>query len=84
MEKLDHPSWPMSWREKMERMNIGDSIPVDAKVVKSVRYIASKHFNSKRAKSEKRFTTKRVVGSEPPEYKLWRIEDKEETNVRDN
>lgn len=86
MANINQPKWPMSWREKMDRMEIGDNHPVDAKVVKSVRYIASKYFHSPKANSQKRFTTKKVEGSKPPEYKLWRMEDeeKEVENVRDN
>lgn len=75
MENISQPKWPMSWREKMDRMNIGDFIPVDAKVVKSVRYIASKHFNSDKSDSIKRFTTRRTEDGDPPTYALWRIED---------
>lgn len=86
MENLDQPKWPMSWREKMDRMQIGESIAVDPKVVKSVRYTAFKHFHSPKVNSKKRFTTKKVEGSNPVEYKLWRMDDekKEVDDVGNN
>lgn len=86
MERNNQPQWPMSWRERMDRMQVGEHIDVDEKVVKSVRYIASKHFNSPKANSEKRFTTKRCGNNVPPKFKLWRKEDvkKGGQNVRDN
>jgi len=86
MDNLDQPKWPMSWREKMDRMRVGESIPVDPKVVKSVRYTAFKHFHSPKVGSNKRFTTKKVSGSDPVEFKLWRMDDKEKEvkDVGDN
>lgn len=86
MENTNQPSWPMSWREKMDRMKVNEDIPVEEKLVKSVRYIAFKHFHSKSANSVKRFTTKKIKNTNPPEYKLWRKEDakKEVNHVRDN
>lgn len=60
MEAITKPTWPQSWREKMDRMEIGESEPVDQRVVKSVRYIASKHFHSAKARSKKRFTVKKI------------------------
>lgn len=68
-------TWPLSWREKLDMMEIGDDLDVDEKFVKSVRYIASKNFNSPKANSKKRFTVKKVPGSNPPRWKVWRKND---------
>lgn len=70
------PTWPLSWRERMDLMEVGESYPVDDKVVKSVRYIASKHFHSPRANSPKRFTVRlHGLNGEKKEYRLWRKND---------
>ncbi|QQT26853.1 hypothetical protein [Sphingobacterium spiritivorum] len=74
MEAITKPTWPQSWREKMDRMEIGESEPVDQRVVKSVRYIASKHFHSAKARSNKRFTVKKDP-THQGKYKVWRKED---------
>lgn len=83
MEALSKPTWPLSWREKMDRMDIGASEPVDETVVKSVRYIASKHFHSKKAGSNKRFTVKRDP-EHRGKYRLWRKDDAGKNGGKDN
>lgn len=60
----------------MDRMDIGECIPLDEKVAKSVSCIASKHFHSS---SVKRFTVRR--DPKTGVKKLWRKNDiKKEVN----
>jgi len=75
--------WPLSWRERMEKMEIGECVELDERVAKSVSCIASKHFHST---SEKRFTVKRDPNTGVK--KLWRKNDvkkevKDEHNTRE-
>lgn len=76
MEAVSNPTWPLSWREKMDLMDVGEGVPVDEKVVKSVRYIASKHFHSNKSGSVKQFTVKKDPEN-PQKWKLWRKNDRD-------
>lgn len=62
--------WPMSWRERMDAMKVGEFIEIDDRISNSVSCIASKHFH---ATGRKRFTIKR--DPETGVKKIWRKND---------
>ena len=75
MEDLINSKSSLSWRERLDALNIGCSINVKKRFVTSVRSIVSKHFHRKE-ESKKCFTVKKDPESLSGDYRAWRKNDK--------